>query len=107
MASSYATASKWSAKEDKEFERALAMFGEHTPNRWEKVAAAIGGGKTVTDVRLHYQLLLDDIDSIESGLVPFPNYRIHSAQPTAAASAAAASFLKDDRQRGLVHLKLR
>ncbi|KAI0504486.1 hypothetical protein KFK09_015438 [Dendrobium nobile] len=93
MASYYATTSKWSTKEDKEFERALATFGEHTPNRWEKVAEAIGGGKTVADVRRHYQLLIDDIDSIESGLVPFPNYRTHPAPPSAASAAASGWLL--------------
>ncbi|KAG0472129.1 hypothetical protein HPP92_016675 [Vanilla planifolia] len=95
-----ASAAKWSEREDKEFERALAKYGEHTPDRWEKVAAAVGGGKTAVEVFLHYKLLLDDINSIESGHVPFPNYRTPPSAP-------AGGFLGPEHHRGLMYMKLR
>jgi hypothetical protein len=74
MASMSASGS-WSVKDNKAFERALAVFDKDTPDRWSNVAQAIGGGKTPEDVKRHYELLLRDIRHIESGQVPFPNYK--------------------------------
>lgn len=65
----------WSAKENKAFERALAVYDKETPDRWNNVAKAVGGGKTPEEVKRHYDLLVEDVKHIESGRVPFPNYR--------------------------------
>ncbi|XP_073026718.1 transcription factor RADIALIS-like [Primulina eburnea] len=73
MASTSMTRS-WTAKENKAFEKALAVFDEDTPDRWDNVAKSIGG-RTPDEVKRHYQILLDDINYIESGRVPFPNYK--------------------------------
>ncbi|XP_073127122.1 transcription factor RADIALIS-like [Henckelia pumila] len=73
MASTSMTRS-WTAKENKAFEKALAVFDKDTPDRWDNVAKSIGG-RTPEEVKRHYQVLLEDISYIESGRVPFPNYR--------------------------------
>ncbi|KAG6421533.1 hypothetical protein SASPL_118089 [Salvia splendens] len=65
---------KWSAQENKAFENALAVFDQDTPNRWVKVALAVGG-RTPEEVKRHYDILIEDIKYIESGKVPFPKYR--------------------------------
>ncbi|KAL3814150.1 hypothetical protein ACJIZ3_015418 [Penstemon smallii] len=64
----------WTREEDKLFENALAQFTEDTPDRWQKVAEAVGGGKTAEDVKKHYEILLEDIQKIEADLVPTPDY---------------------------------
>ncbi|KAM0932905.1 putative transcription factor MYB/SANT family [Dioscorea sansibarensis] len=66
--------STWTAKQNKQFERALAVYDKDTPDRWQNVARAVGG-KSAEEVKLHYELLLEDLKHIESGKVPFPNYR--------------------------------
>ncbi|XP_062093334.1 protein RADIALIS-like 4 isoform X1 [Humulus lupulus] len=66
--------SSWTAKQNKSFERALALFDKDTPDRWQNVAKAVGN-KTVEEVKIHYQVLLDDLRKIESGRVPIPNYK--------------------------------
>ncbi|MED6132671.1 hypothetical protein PIB30_021154 [Stylosanthes scabra] len=71
MASMSASGS-WSAKDNKAFERALAVYDKDTPDRWYNVANAVGGGKTPEDVKSHYELLVRDVNFIESGQVPFP-----------------------------------
>lgn len=63
----------WTAKQNKAFEQALATYDQDTPNRWHNVAQVVGG-KTTEEVKRHYELLVQDINSIENGLVPFPNY---------------------------------
>ncbi|KAG6413396.1 hypothetical protein SASPL_126105 [Salvia splendens] len=68
------SSSKWSAPENKAFERALAVYDKDTPDRWANVARAIGG-RTPEEVKRHYDILVEDIKYIESGKVPFPNYR--------------------------------
>ncbi|XP_020267775.1 protein RADIALIS-like 3 [Asparagus officinalis] len=69
-----ASTSQWTSKQNKIFEKALAVYDKDTPSRWENVARAVGG-KTAEEVKRHYQVLEEDIKQIESGRIPFPNYR--------------------------------
>ncbi|KAJ6892044.1 transcription factor DIVARICATA-like [Populus alba x Populus x berolinensis] len=64
---------EWTREENKEFEIALAIFDEHEPDRWLKVAAMIPG-KTVYDVIKQYKELEEDVSDIEAGRVPVPGY---------------------------------
>ncbi|CAA7020617.1 unnamed protein product [Microthlaspi erraticum] len=64
----------WTAKQNKAFELALSTYDQDTPNRWQNVASVVGG-KTTEEVKRHYELLVRDINSIENGYVPFPNYK--------------------------------
>ncbi|CAJ2628965.1 unnamed protein product [Trifolium pratense] len=57
----------WSWKENKLFELALALVDERHPERWEMVAAIVGGKKSADEVREHYVILLEDLELIESG----------------------------------------
>uniref|UniRef100_A0A1D1YP33 Transcription factor MYBS1 n=1 Tax=Anthurium amnicola TaxID=1678845 RepID=A0A1D1YP33_9ARAE len=65
--------STWSREQEKAFENALAVHPEGPADRWEKIAEAVSG-KTVEDIKHHYQLLVEDINGIESGRVPLPCY---------------------------------
>ncbi|KAM3300266.1 hypothetical protein ACQJBY_041343 [Aegilops geniculata] len=67
--------SEWSKKENKMFEEALAYYGEGAPNLWEKVASAMGGTKSAEEARRHFQILVDDVQNIEYGRIPFPKYK--------------------------------
>ncbi|KAM3320301.1 transcription factor DIVARICATA isoform X1 [Capsicum chacoense] len=64
---------EWTKEENKQFESAIAIYDENTPNRWFKVAAHIPG-KTVIDVMNQYKELVADVCDIEAGLVPNPGY---------------------------------
>ncbi|KAJ0261438.1 Homeodomain-like transcriptional regulator [Hirschfeldia incana] len=66
-------AATWTVAENKAFENALAVYDDNTPDRWQKVAAAIPG-KTVSDVIKQYNDLEADLSSIEAGLIPVPGY---------------------------------
>ncbi|KAF7817578.1 protein RADIALIS-like 4 [Senna tora] len=68
-----ASSSGWTAKQNKKFENALAMYEEDTPDRWQKLARAVGG-KTVEEVKRHYEKLVEDVKLIEQGHIPLPNY---------------------------------
>ncbi|KAL8026708.1 hypothetical protein ABFS82_14G045400 [Erythranthe guttata] len=68
------TNSEWTEKQNKHFEDALATYNKDSPEWWQNLARAVGG-KTVEEVKRHYRSLLRDIDQIENGKVPVPNYR--------------------------------
>ena len=72
--SSSCSSSSWTPKQNKLFEKALAVYDRDTPDRWQKVARAVGG-KSAEEVKRHYEVLIEDLRHIESGNVPFPNYR--------------------------------
>ncbi|KAL0360674.1 UNVERIFIED_CONTAM: Transcription factor RADIALIS [Sesamum radiatum] len=91
--------STWTAKQNKRFEDALAMYDKDTPDRWQNLARAVGG-KTVEEVKSHYQKLVEDIDHIESGKVPLPDYRPYG-------EAAKEKKIMDDQEQRLRSLKLR
>lgn len=69
-----ATNTAWTAKQNKLFENALAVYDQESPDRWQKLARAVGG-KSVEEVKRHYEMLVEDVKHIESGQVPLPNYR--------------------------------
>jgi len=77
MASSKNITTQWTANQNKQFERALALYDKDAPDRWQNVARAVGG-KSAEEVRRHYEILLEDLNQIESGRVPIPNYRSSS-----------------------------
>ena len=67
------SSSEWSREQDKAFENALATYPEDSSDRWEKIAADVSG-KTLEEIKEHYELLEDDVNRIESGCVPLPPY---------------------------------
>ncbi|URE27158.1 Myb-like DNA-binding domain [Musa troglodytarum] len=44
---------------------------------WEKIAAAVPGTKP-EEIKHHHELLSNDVNSIESGVLPLPNYTMNS-----------------------------
>jgi hypothetical protein len=74
LTSSCSSSSSWTSQENKRFEKALAVYDKDTPDRWQKVARAVGG-KSADEVKRHYDILIEDVRDIESDRVPFPNYR--------------------------------
>ncbi|GMN35528.1 hypothetical protein TIFTF001_005350 [Ficus carica] len=90
--------SSWTAKQNKLFENALAIYDKDAPDRWHNLARAVGG-KTVEEVKRHYEMLVEDVNKIESGEVPLPNYRKIGAN-----NKAYNSFM-DEEQR-MRNLKL-
>ncbi|XP_074378018.1 protein RADIALIS-like 1 [Apium graveolens] len=84
----------WTAKQNKAFERALAVYDKDTPDRWQNVAKAVGD-KTADEVKNHYEILVDDIKRIENGRVPFPMYR------TTGGSSHVSMHDNDERMKNL------
>ncbi|CAN0905846.1 7-methyl-GTP pyrophosphatase [Linum grandiflorum] len=82
----------WTQRQNKLFENALAIYNKDSPDRWLNLARAVGGGKSVEEVRRHYDNLVEDLVQIESGHIPLPNYRSKS-------NPSAAYSCMDDQQR--------
>ncbi|XP_031486167.1 protein RADIALIS-like 4 [Nymphaea colorata] len=93
LMASRSSSSSWNARQNKNFEQALAKYDQDTPDRWKNIATMVGD-KTEEEVKRHYQVLMDDLRSIESGHVPFPNY------------TDRRSALSEEDQRLLMYLKL-
>ncbi|XP_076926137.1 transcription factor SRM1-like [Bidens hawaiensis] len=65
----------WSREQDIAFENALTTYlDEDDDERFKKIAAEVPGNKSVEEIKKHYELLLEDVDRIESGVVPLPVY---------------------------------
>ncbi|CAM6025700.1 unnamed protein product [Sphagnum balticum] len=72
----------WTRQEDLVFENALAIHEDEAPNRWENVAALIPG-RDVAAVKRHYEILREDIGSIDAGRIPIPSYcTLSSSSPS-------------------------
>ncbi|WVZ87685.1 hypothetical protein U9M48_034286 [Paspalum notatum var. saurae] len=65
----------WTRDQEKAFENAFATWAseEDGDAKWDKIAEAVEG-KTLEEVRRHYELLVEDIEGIEAGRVPLPTY---------------------------------
>eukprot|EP00256_Glycine_max_P042553 XP_006593114.1 transcription factor SRM1-like [Glycine max] len=83
------SSSEWSTEQDKAFENALAIHPEDASDRWEKIVADIPG-KTLEEIKHHYELLVEDVNQIESGCVPLPSYNSSPEGSTSHASDEGA-----------------
>ncbi|GMP40615.1 hypothetical protein CsSME_00010990 [Camellia sinensis var. sinensis] len=64
----------WSGKEDREFENAIAKYLKSgSEEEWKKIASEVSN-KSIEQVKLHYQILLEDLKDIDDGFVPLPHY---------------------------------
>ncbi|KAH7692197.1 Myb domain plants domain-containing protein [Dioscorea alata] len=91
------TNSQWTWEQNKAFEKALVSY--INDKNLDKLAAEIPG-KTIDDVSCHLNYLFKDIESIESGLVPFPNYiSSPSSSSSSSSSSDGANTLKQKRER--------
>ncbi|GMH02767.1 hypothetical protein Nepgr_004606 [Nepenthes gracilis] len=99
MASSSFVSSSWTPKQNKQFEKALAVYDKDTPDRWHNIAKAVGGDKSTEEVKRRYEILVQDLMHIESGRVSIPNYKT-------AATTANVRLGGDNEQRLLSSLKL-
>lgn len=72
-----ASGSVWTREQDKEFENALNVYDQDSPNRWEQIAARVTG-KDAAEVKRHYEILQEDINLIDAGRVALPNYSLSS-----------------------------
>lgn len=87
------SSSEWSREQDKAFENALATYPEDDSDRWEKIAADVPG-KTLEEIKHHYELLVDDVNQIDSGCVPVPSYNSFSEGSRSHASDEGAGKKK-------------
>ncbi|KAB1202677.1 Protein RADIALIS-like 3 [Morella rubra] len=83
----------WSWEENKLFEQALAVVDEQDPDRWEVVAAMVGGKKSAEDVQKHYVILLEDLQVIESGEL---DNKLGEAQPCVHVESAQSICWSDE-----------
>ena len=74
MASSSNNGTNWTAEQNKQFEKALAIYDRDTADRWQNVASMVTG-KSPEEMTRHYEILLEDLNGIVVGKVPFPKYK--------------------------------
>lgn len=84
--------SSWTRDEDKLFERALVVFPEETPDRWEKIASQVPG-KSSVDVQKRYEDLVRDLREIESGVVELPSYEDELVSPSRDAESGTSQTM--------------
>ncbi|EEF50643.1 transcription factor MYBS1 [Ricinus communis] len=65
----------WSREEDIAFENAIAThwIEDDSEEQWEKIASMVPS-RNIEELKQHYRLLVEDVDAIEAGNVPLPNY---------------------------------
>ncbi|KAJ0754814.1 putative transcription factor MYB-related family [Helianthus annuus] len=59
-------ASPWTPRQNMQLEQALAAYNRDSPNRWQNIARAVEG-KSVEEVKRHYDTLVTEIIQIERG----------------------------------------
>lgn len=99
----------WTREEDKAFETALATV-ELVERRWEGIAARVPA-RTVEEIKRHYELLVEDVKSIEEGKVELPRYGMGEEEERERsgglglgfdrASAKALSRSEQERRKGI------
>ncbi|GER34130.1 duplicated homeodomain-like superfamily protein [Striga asiatica] len=67
---------RWSREEEKAFENGIAMYWSSCNSdeqKWRQIGCMVPG-KSIHELKHHYELLVDDVAAIEAGTVSLPNY---------------------------------
>ena len=76
MASSVTVARAWSIEENNTFENVLAQHLEMPEDKkWTEIAKVLPG-RSALELRMHFDRLLRDIDCIDNGQVPLPEFPV-------------------------------
>ncbi|KAL5981678.1 hypothetical protein ACLOJK_015741 [Asimina triloba] len=95
--------SGWSWEENKLFELALAVVDENNPARWSVVAEMVGG-KSAEEVEKHFEVLVEDLQYIESGQL---DHRLQESQDHHISGDCDPSIgWNDEDQEYVISLKL-
>ncbi|RAL49239.1 hypothetical protein DM860_018037 [Cuscuta australis] len=81
MTADESSSSVWSREQDVAFENALATYPEDSSDRWERIAADVPG-KSLEEIKVHYEILTEDVSRIDSGRVPLPCYSSSTSDNT-------------------------
>lgn len=65
---------EWTSEEDKIFEEALALHDLNSCDLFEKIAIKIPG-KSIEQIKEHFELLVEDVKLIETFCGPLPDYK--------------------------------
>ncbi|KAJ9187305.1 hypothetical protein P3X46_002778 [Hevea brasiliensis] len=95
------SAISWSREEEKAFENAIATHWtkeeEDFKELWEKIASLVPS-KSIQELKLHYQLLVEDVSAIEAGNIPLPNYVGEEATSSAKDSHGSSGAVATDKR---------
>ncbi|GMP26887.1 hypothetical protein CsSME_00003139 [Camellia sinensis var. sinensis] len=90
---------EWTFEENKLFENTLAEFDLNSMDLFEKIASRILG-KTVDQIKEHYESLVEDVEMIESGFVPLPDYEIIKNDGNGSTLTVQNNFNYQQRRKG-------
>ncbi|KAK6925223.1 SANT/Myb domain [Dillenia turbinata] len=72
----------WTREEEQAFENGIGLsWTEGSEEHWNKIASLVPN-KTLEELKQHYQVLLEDVNAIEAGHVPLPNYAEETSSTT-------------------------
>lgn len=104
---SMSSAATWSREEDKAFENAIAMHcieeddsKEQQQQQWQKIASMVPS-RSVEELKQHYQILLEDVNAIEAGNIPLPNYVGEDRATSSTKDFHGPSTAADNRSNGV------
>ncbi|KAF5736333.1 transcription factor DIVARICATA-like [Tripterygium wilfordii] len=88
----------WTFEENKLFENALTEFDHVFPDLFEKIACRLPG-KTIDQIKQHYENLVYDVEMIEAGFVPLPNYEESNARVNLSSAPGVGCQANNQNQR--------
>ncbi|KAL6959790.1 hypothetical protein U1Q18_039944 [Sarracenia purpurea var. burkii] len=91
---------EWTFEEDKVFENAIAEFDVTSVDFLEKIGSKIPG-KTLDQIKEHYEALIVDVEKIELGVIPLPDYVDDSNKKSSSRGTSSAR----QRKKGVAWTK--